>query len=72
MPQNIFFPLLDKILSVRKGEIIFEFESDKVIYEVEAPEAGILGSKFNFEGEKLSVGTLVAYLAPLEPDPSTY
>jgi len=64
--------LLDKILSVRKGEIIFEFESDKVIYEVEAPEAGILGSKFNFENEKLSVGTLVAYLAPLEPDPSTY
>lgn len=56
---------------VRKGDIIFAFESDKVIYEVEAPEAGMLGRKFSFEGEKVPVGTLVAYLAPVVPDPST-
>lgn len=47
---------------VRQGEILFVLETEKVTYEVEAPEDGILGQIFVREKETVSVGAVVAYL----------
>jgi pyruvate dehydrogenase E2 component (dihydrolipoamide acetyltransferase) len=47
---------------VKKGEILFVLETEKVTYEVEAPEDGILGKIVVQEQETVPVGALVAYL----------
>lgn len=47
---------------VHKGEILFVLETEKVTYEVEAPEDGILGKIIVHEKETASVGAVVAYL----------
>jgi pyruvate dehydrogenase E2 component (dihydrolipoamide acetyltransferase) len=47
---------------VRKGEILFVLETEKVTYEVEAPENGVLGKIVVQEQETVPVGALVAYL----------
>ncbi len=47
---------------VKKGDILFVFETEKVTYEVEAPEDGVLAKILVPEKETVPVGTLVAYL----------
>jgi pyruvate dehydrogenase E2 component (dihydrolipoamide acetyltransferase) len=47
---------------VKKGEILFVLETEKVTYEVEAPEDGTLGRIFIKEQETVSVGAVVACL----------
>jgi len=56
---------------VEKGEVIFTVETEKVTWEVEAPESGIL-SHISYEpGEEVPVGTIVAYvLKPGEKAPA--
>ena len=49
---------------VKKGDILFTFKVGEVIYELEAPENGMLGRVVSFENEKVPVGGLVAYLDP--------
>lgn len=47
---------------VKKGDILFILETEKITYEVEAPEDGVLGAILVPEGETVPVGTVVAYL----------
>ena len=47
---------------VEKGEILFVIETEKVTFEVEAPESGILGRIVAKEGDVLPVGVIVAYI----------
>jgi len=47
---------------VGKGEVLFVLETEKVTYEVEAPEDGVLGTIVVQEQETVPVGALVAYL----------
>jgi len=47
---------------VKKGEILYVLETEKITYEVEAPEDGILAAILVPEGETVPVGTVVAYL----------
>jgi pyruvate dehydrogenase E2 component (dihydrolipoamide acetyltransferase) len=47
---------------VKKGEILFVLETEKVTYEVESPEDGVLGRILVQEKETVPIGTIVAYL----------
>jgi len=47
---------------VQKGEILFVLETEKVTYEVEAPEDGVLGRIVVQDQETVPVGAIVAYL----------
>jgi pyruvate dehydrogenase E2 component (dihydrolipoamide acetyltransferase) len=47
---------------VKKGEVLFVLETEKVTYEVESPEDGILGRILVHEKETVPVGAVVAYL----------
>ena len=47
---------------VTKGEALFIFETEKVTYEVEATESGILGKILMMADETVSVGAIVAYI----------
>ncbi len=47
---------------VKKGDIIYALETEKVTFEVEAPESGFLGKIIAKEGDILPVGGLVGYL----------
>jgi len=47
---------------VKKGDILFVLETEKVTYEVEAPEEGTLGKILVKEQETVPVGAAVAYL----------
>ena len=47
---------------VKKGEILFVLETEKVTYEVEAPEDGVLGKILVKDQETVLVGAVVAYL----------
>lgn len=47
---------------VEKGEILYVLETEKVTFEVEAPESGILGKIVASEGDVVPVGGVVAYL----------
>jgi dihydrolipoamide dehydrogenase/pyruvate dehydrogenase complex dihydrolipoamide acetyltransferase long form len=47
---------------VRKGEILFVLETEKVTYEVEATDDGILGRIIVPEKETVAVGAIVGYL----------
>lgn len=53
---------------VKKGDILFVLETEKVTYEVEAQEDGILGQIMVQENETVQAGAVVAYL--LKPDES--
>lgn len=58
---------------VRKGEILFVVETDKVTTEVESPATGILARILLPEGEKVSVLTVVAVITkPGEKLPAKY
>lgn len=43
-----------------KGEPIFEIETDKVVNQIEADEAGTLVSLYVEEGDEISVGDAIA------------
>ena len=47
---------------VKKGDILFVLETEKVTFEVEAPEDGALGKILVKEQETVPVGAVVAYL----------
>ena len=47
---------------IKKGDILFVLETEKVTYEVEAPEDGTLGKILVKEQETVPVGAIVAYL----------
>ncbi|MCF8044117.1 MAG: 2-oxo acid dehydrogenase subunit E2 [Desulfarculaceae bacterium] len=47
---------------VKTGDVLFVLETEKVTYEVEAPEDGVLGRILVPEGSNVPVGGLVAYL----------
>ena len=47
---------------VEKGEILYVLETEKVTFEVEAPESGILGKIIAKEGDVVPVGGVVAYI----------
>lgn len=47
---------------VKKGEVLFVLETEKVTYDVEAPEDGVLGKILVQEQETVAVGTVVGYL----------
>jgi dihydrolipoamide dehydrogenase len=76
MPVNIVMPKLGLTMTeglivewkkkegdkVQKGEVLFVLETEKVTYEVEAPEDGVLGKIVVKEQETVPVGAVVAYL----------
>ena len=47
---------------VKKGEVLFVLETEKVTYEVESPEDGILGKIFVHAKDTVPVGAVVACL----------
>lgn len=47
---------------VRKGDALFEVETDKVTQEVESFDEGVLGKIVVGEGRAVPVGTVIAYL----------
>jgi len=53
---------------VKKDEVLFVLETEKVTFEVESPEDGVLGKILVQEKETVPVGVVVAYL--LKPDES--
>jgi pyruvate dehydrogenase E2 component (dihydrolipoamide acetyltransferase) len=52
--------------SVKRGEPLFEVESDKVTTEVESPADGIVRRIVVPEGEKIDVGTVLAVIAGVD------
>lgn len=54
--------------SVNKGDVLFIVETEKVTYEVEAPESGVLARILVHENETVPVGTVVGYLAKHDED----
>lgn len=63
--------------TVKKGDVLFLLETEKVTYEVEAPEDGVLAHIMVPAGETVPVGTVVGLLArpgedvaPLEAIPA--
>ena len=47
---------------VEKGEAIFELETEKVNFRVEAEESGILSKVTAKEGDEVAVGTTIAFI----------
>lgn len=47
---------------VKKGDVLFEVETDKAVLEVESYAAGYLIAKYYDEGEEVTVGEIVAYV----------
>ncbi len=47
---------------VEKGEGIVEIETEKVTFEVEAEESGILGKVMAKEGDEVPVGTIIVFI----------
>jgi pyruvate dehydrogenase E2 component (dihydrolipoamide acetyltransferase) len=76
MPTNVIMPALElaqetgKVLrwlkspgdTVRKGQPLVEIETDKVITEIEAPAAGILGDVTAGPGDVVPVGQTIALI----------
>lgn len=60
---------------VEKGETILEIETEKVTFEIEAEESGILSKIMAKEGDEVAVGTTIAFIlrpgeeAPEVPEP---
>ncbi len=79
MPVEIVMPKLGLTMSegliiewkkkegdqVKKGEILFVLQTEKVTFEVESPADGVLGKILVGENETVAVSTVVAYI--LEP-----
>ena len=49
--------------SVKKGDVLFTLETEKVTYEVESPAGGVLAKILIREGETVPVGAVVGYIA---------
>lgn len=45
---------------IKKGDILFEVETEKVVSEVEATEDGIMGAQFAEEGDEVAADAKVA------------
>jgi pyruvate dehydrogenase E2 component (dihydrolipoamide acetyltransferase) len=58
--------------TIKKGDVIFEIETDKATMEVEATDAGRLARIVLLEGEMLPVLQPVAYLADNDADVDAY
>jgi pyruvate dehydrogenase E2 component (dihydrolipoamide acetyltransferase) len=54
--------------AVKAGEPLYEVETEKVLYEVEAPASGILAAWMHEEGAIVECGGLVAVIAALGED----
>ena len=60
---------------VEKGETILEIETEKVVFEIEAEESGILSKVMVKEGDEVHVGAIIAFIlqpgeeAPEAPEP---
>lgn len=52
--------------TVKKGDALFEIETDKVVSEIESMEEGVLKEQFFAEGDKVKVGQVVAVLECIE------
>jgi pyruvate dehydrogenase E2 component (dihydrolipoamide acetyltransferase) len=48
--------------SVKKGDVLFTLETEKVTYEVESPADGVLAKILICEGETVPVGAVVGYI----------
>lgn len=48
--------------TVKKGEVLFEVETEKVVSEIECIEDGILEEAFFEEGDEVKVDEIVAVL----------
>ena len=48
---------------VRKGDPLFEVETDKAVIEIEAPGTGVLSNVSAKPGDKVPVGQVIAFLA---------
>lgn len=48
--------------SVKKGDLLFEVETDKAVIEIEAPGTGILSNVSASPGDKVPIGQVIAYL----------
>jgi pyruvate dehydrogenase E2 component (dihydrolipoamide acetyltransferase) len=56
---------------INKGEPLLEIETDKITFEVEAPEAGVLAGVKSNEGDEVPVGQVIAWIvAPGEQPPA--
>ena len=51
---------------VRKGEPIAVLETEKVAFEVESPEDGVIEETYYSEGDKIDVSKPIAYLSELD------
>ena len=51
---------------VKKGEPLFQVETDKAVMEVESPANGVLKSIVHGKGTKVPVNTVVAFIE--QPD----
>jgi pyruvate dehydrogenase E2 component (dihydrolipoamide acetyltransferase) len=56
-----FFTAVGK--PVRAGEALYEVETEKVLYEVEAPGSGTLAIRLSEDGETVECGAVVAVIA---------
>ena len=56
--------------NIRKDEVLFTLETDKVSQDVTAPEAGVVHLKAA-EGEEVKIGQIVAEIAPAEAPAAT-
>ncbi len=57
--------------SVRAGEPLYEVETEKVLYEVEAPASGTLAAALFPEGATVECGVVIAVIAESGEDAST-
>ena len=56
---------------INKGEPLLEIETDKITFEVEAPEAGVLAGVKSNEGDEVPVGQVIAWIvSPGEQPPA--
>jgi pyruvate dehydrogenase E2 component (dihydrolipoamide acetyltransferase) len=77
MPVNIVMPKLGLTMTegqilewkikegeqIKKGDVLFVLETEKVTYDVEAPEDGVLAKIVSQADETVPVGAIVCYLA---------
>lgn len=52
--------------AIKKGEILFEVETEKVISEVESLESGIIAEIFYEEGDQIGVNDVIAVIDCIE------
>ncbi len=57
---------------IKKGEVICEIETDKAVFEIESPEAGIILETFFEEGDDVPVLTNIAVVGSIGEDFDEY